>query len=157
MITIEDFYQVSKTEESMYDDRALRSIKAGLPKLERPEQLPAFAEFVIRFNANNRQLRQAADKLLLQLADGGSAEHQCNLGILILYREYTLAKSDYPAKDAASWLLKSYRQGYADAAAALYTLYSENRKGSPRDLEKCEFYAKEAKRLGSNIHFGDTN
>ena len=155
MITIEDFYRISQTDESMYDQRGLDSINAGLLELDNPEQLLPFAEFVIRFNARNRKLLKAADKLLLHLAEQGSAEHQCSLGNLILYREFTLSKPEYPAKEAASWLLKSYQQDYAPAAVSLHALYSENRKGSPRNHRLSKFYAQEAVRLGSDVNFGD--
>lgn len=159
MITIKDFYRVTETDKSMYSQSIIASIEAGLSTGQalfekQPDELLSFAEYILRFHSDDRRaLRQAADRILLKLAESGSAEHESKLGFAIMNREFKLLKSDYPAKDAATWLLKSYKQGYADAAVGLQILYSENRKGSPRDPELSLFYAKEARRLGSTVNF----
>jgi TPR repeat protein len=154
MSNLNEFYEVSKTDESIFDEEQIAIIEQILAMVT-DTQLLATAQYLIDLFAvknDSRVLRRHANRLLLELAEEGSAEHQCLLGEHLLNRVIAPPQGEYSAELAHTWLQKAYDQGFGRAAYALGYFYEENRKGFPKDEEKSAFYREEAKRLGYTVN-----
>ena len=154
MSNLNEFYEVSKTDESIFDEEQIAIIEQILAMVT-DTQLLATAQYLIDLFAvknDSRVLRRHANRLLLELAEEGSAEHQCLLGEHLLNRVIAPPQGKDAAELAHIWLQKAYDQGFGRAAYALGYFYEENRKGFPKDEEKSAFYREEAKRLGYTVN-----
>ena len=150
MPKLNEFYEVSTTSETLFNEQQKTTIQQTIAQVT-DAQLLATAYFLINLFATHdgsRLMRTHANRLLLELAEKGSAENQCELGEHLLNRVIAPPQGEDAADLAHAWLQKAYDQGYGRAAYALSYFYEENRKGFPKDEEKAAFYAQEARRLG---------
>lgn len=150
MPTIDDFYTVSGTSEDLFTEPQMVAIGEVLPQITQAQLLPT-AYFLIDIFVSQQKsvtLRAHAKRLLLQLAEAGVAEYQCELGERLLNGLTSPPKGQDAAQAAQAWLQKAYAQGYGRAAYALGYFYEENRKGFVKDEQKAVFYRQEAIRLG---------
>ena len=154
MPTLNEFYEVSATSETLFDEQQIATIQQTITQVN-DAQLLATAYFLINLyttHGGSRVLRTHANRLLYELAEKGSAEHQCLLGEHLLNRVIAPPQGKDAAELAHIWLQKAYNQGFGRAAYALGYFYEENRKGFPKDEEKSAFYREEAKRLGYSVN-----
>ena len=94
------------------------------------------------------------EKRLLQAAEGGDADAQCNLGILYgngLDDNGYMVEADRP--QAARWLLAAAEQGLPRAQAKLAEAYAEGPDVSGRHATACGWFLLAAKGLrGIHLH-----